>query len=719
MSKKISYLLLIFSLVFQPHLRSDIPSQPEKKICLTMVVKDDEAVIEHCLNSVKDIVDCISICDLGSTDETLRIVEDFLLETGIPGTIHKGKQRNIAHDKTLSIKAAQKVVKTLGFPLGSTYLLDLNADMKLNLGSGFKKEALKEDAYLLLEKSSTLSVCSFNAHLLRASLVWESIGAVHGYWDHKGSYKSEKLHTLSIEDHGSPAYKAERLQRELALLVRGIQDEPDNLHYQFYLAQTHKALKHYEDAIGWYKMRLNGSEMFDEAWCSRYMIGECYQEMGQWEPALFWYLDAFRYNPGRADSLLKVANYYRHKGQNDLAYLFAKHGARIPRHDFQLSGWPPFSDYQLAEEISIAAYYTRFKEEGGDAANDLILKKNAPWQSKDQAYRNLLFYIQNIPHARFQPIVIERPLIQKGSDERYYPMNPSIRKTEAGYEVICRTVNYTQVGAKEFNTIDETGIFKTRNFLARYDRDLKLLSQDEIIENLPRERIHSFNIEGMDDCRIFGYNQASWFTCTTSDTNPAGNFQISLCKLADRAEKGVIQVEKLLPLKGPDPYRCEKNWLPFIKNGELLLIYSYDPFIIYKPDLESGECKTVVSEEYASDFGRFRGSAAPIEFDDGYLMLTHEVILTADYHRCYLHRFLYLDKNLKVKKLSKLFTFLHNGVEFCCSMSLNHTATELLLAVGIEDREAYLCSLNLESIRSMLYPIAEGGGATFFKHTQN
>ena len=42
-----------------------------------------------------------------------------------------------------------------------------------------------------------------------------------------------------------------------------------------------------------------------------------------------------------------------------------------------------------------------------------------------------------------------------------------------------------------------------------------------------------------------------------------GECQISLCQLADQNIGKNISVEKLTPLLGPDPHRCEKNWLPF------------------------------------------------------------------------------------------------------------------------------------------------------------
>ena len=197
----------------------------------------------------------------------------------------------------------------------------------------------------------------------------------------------------------------------------------------------------------------------------------------------------------------------------------------------------------------------------------------------------------------------------------------------------------------------------------------------------------------------------SWFTCTTSDTNPTGNFQISLCKLSEDINGNKIQVEKLIPLNGPDLYRCEKNWLPFTKDGHFFTVYSYDPFIIYKPDLKTGDCETALHYEPTLDFTRFRGSAGPIEFDGGYLLLVHEVVHHLDYSRVYLHRFLYLDQHYNITRLSKPFIFKHQGVEFCASMTADHLGSQLVMSLGIEDREAYLCFVDFDTIHSMLNPL--------------
>jgi hypothetical protein len=170
--------------------------------------------------------------------------------------------------------------------------------------------------------------------------------------------------------------------------------------------------------------------------------------------------------------------------------------------------------------------------------------------------------------------------------------------------------------------------------------------------------------------------------------------------LEDNNESGTISVDQMIPLYGPDPNRCEKNWLPFIKDDQLHLIYSCDPFVLYK--FNDDHCETVLSYEQNYDFTAFRGSASPIAFDNGYLMLVHETVQFPDLSRNYLHRFIFLDQNFLIKRLSKPFVFVHSGIEFCCSMVINHSETQLIMSIGVEDNLASLCFIDLETIRAML-----------------
>lgn len=42
-----------------------------------MIVKNESKIIERCLNPTKSIVDFVSICDMGSTDDTPDIIKNW------------------------------------------------------------------------------------------------------------------------------------------------------------------------------------------------------------------------------------------------------------------------------------------------------------------------------------------------------------------------------------------------------------------------------------------------------------------------------------------------------------------------------------------------------------------------------------------------------------------------------------------------------------------
>lgn len=708
-TKKTTWLWILFiGILLSPnYLLSE-----EIRLCLTMIVKNEEKIIERCLDSVKEIVDCVSICDTGSTDNTVKVIEEYLKTNKIPGKVHSHDWKNFGHNRTLSVQAAQKTLEELGFPLSSTYLLLIDADMMLEKDPSFNKDSLQSDSYLVVQKNNFQSY--YNTRLVLASLPWECVGVTHEYWSCKKPSKEGKLQTLHIDDRNDGGCKADKFERDIRLLTQGLKDEPDNVRYMFYLAQSYKCIKNYDEAIKWYKMRVEKGGWKEEVWYSKLMIGQCYEDMGQWDQALPVYLDAYQFNPERAESLQQISTHYRTQGQYHLAYSFAKLGSPIPYPSNQvLFISDPVYNYLFDQDISISAFYTPFKDEGYAATNRLILKKNVPSDIKELAYRNMLFYVDDLKNAKYQPIEIDLPYIREGFAGRYNPMNPSIKKTEAGYDVVCRTVNYVQIGAKHFKSLDlldESNTVNTRNFLVKYDRDFNLLSQQEIVENLPRERKRTYNIDGLEDCRIFDLNDSTWFTCTTWNINPNGKPQVSLCKLSDKSSDSVVNVERLIPLVPPDLNRCEKNWLPFVKDNEFHVIYSYDPMIIYKPKIleGTGACIGIVNDQQKTlhdipknDFTRFSGSAPPIEFDNGYLSLVHETVFTEE-QRNYMHRFVFFDKDFKIQKVSKPFIFFHKGIEYCCGMAVDHSTTKLVMGIGVEDREAYLGTVDLDTVRSML-----------------
>ena len=86
-------------------------------------------------------------------------------------------------------------------------------------------------------------------------------------------------------------------------------------------------------------------------------------------------------------------------------------------------------------------------------------------------------------------------------------------------------------------------------------------------------------------------------------------------------------------------------------------------------------------------------------------MLVHEVVQLPDFSRCYLHRFVFLDRDFTIQQTSKPFTYNHNGIEYCLSMTIDHAEKNLVMPIGIEDREAFILTVSLDEIRALLRPL--------------
>ncbi|EOP70114.1 hypothetical protein IIQ_01398 [Bacillus cereus VD118] len=140
-----------------------------------MIVKNESKIIERCLNPTKSIVDFVSICDMGSTDDTPDIIKNWYRENNIPGTVHHQPFKNFGYNRSLAVSLAQKT-----YPKAD-YLLLLDADMVLEVKPHFDKCTLDKDHYLTMQYDSHIKY--WLSRLLKTSLPWRSVGVTHEYWD--------------------------------------------------------------------------------------------------------------------------------------------------------------------------------------------------------------------------------------------------------------------------------------------------------------------------------------------------------------------------------------------------------------------------------------------------------------------------------------------------------------------------------------------------------
>ena len=78
--------------------KPDPPAHVHCNIILTLMIKNEEMIIERCLSHCIPHVDGICILDTGSTDNTVLICEQFLAKSGKPFRIYTEPFKNFGYN---------------------------------------------------------------------------------------------------------------------------------------------------------------------------------------------------------------------------------------------------------------------------------------------------------------------------------------------------------------------------------------------------------------------------------------------------------------------------------------------------------------------------------------------------------------------------------------------------------------------------------------------
>ena len=685
------------------------------RLALNMIVRNEEGRILRALNSVKPFISCAAICDTGSTDKTIEVMSKWFGDAKIPYIIEPNvKFENWSQARNAALAAADRFARADGNQFAFDYALLMDADMELRVGAPDLFNTLTEKAYSVQQRSGTLHYD--NTRLLKADALSTAryLGVTHEYLDVPAVRISpDAAHFI---DHADGANRTGKALRDIALLKRGLEAEPTNVRYMFYLAQSYSDAANattidadrrrmLEKAIRWYRRRVVGGGWEEEVWCAQISLATCEKALGNDNNYVAELLQAYRIRPSRVESIHALARYYREKGQVFPAFLFAEQALKTPRTGDSLFVNDYAYDVGSQEEFMISAFYIPGRREDGFKIADHLSLRPGPYDGTRNLARHNLFYY--LPTLGEKCPSFSSHKVDWTPPEHWAPLNPSVARVGDEMKMVIRTVNYRMDHQGRYliratdGTANNTNPINTRNYLCDVERDLSIRDPNEIVVEglLPCEYPL---VIGFEDMRLFSVGDKLWTSSTMRQLHADGNCEQVLARIDFGTDIPEIVSPVIRKYKRMlrQPRATEKNWAPIVlPDGRVSFMWR--PGHVVNND---GQTVSVFPTGLTDDV--LSGSSQVIPFrrgDDEWIAIVHEARQTPNSPlRYYQHRFVTYNADFKLNRLSRPFVFNEKVIEFCAGMCWHPDNEHLVISYGFRDAEARIAKVHASDVERFL-----------------
>lgn len=704
-----------------------MPSNKKKKkdrnlpfLALMMIVKDERHIICEALTSILPYIDYYVISDTGSSDGTQEVIRTFFQEHGIDGVVHQDAWHDFGTNRSMVLQHAFGKARF-------GWMLD--ADDLVKPFDGTLRRLLESecDAYQVGIVDEVGSVFYWRTQIFNLAVQWKYEGVLHEYptpIHPRGHISPEKhLGQLNIQvvsrrlGARNKMDIKDKYRNDAEILLKGLEKDPFNTRYVFYLAQSYRDCEEFQKSVDWYQKRADFGGWYEEVFYSYYMIAKLsltyLQKVDEGVRAA---LKAFQANPRRIESLHTLVSYYTFHKQFDLALAYASKIKDIP--------FPKEDGLFLENELY--TYVCKF---------DYLYLRFVTFQSTDPSlveevvkqkpYKFLshLPLLQTYPclFSKYNPTTIDFPSAFVATNPRpvhpkyvkYRVFNPSIAKDGESGELWMniRCSNFDD----HYLSTDEDGIVRTTNHLVTMDMSkvYEMVDRSAFYDTYRKQT--EARILGYEDIRLFRHHGYWCFLANNDEIHGyINNPQMVYGRLAkEPLNDKEWAIEFVKHLKFPFQQTVEKNWVPMIgaEGNVTQLVYSTQPLIILTPDYATGLCLVKTRYDWRPSMPfpqspyKIRNSSPYIAFDDGWLALCHVVYFVEEkhYQRIYYNLFVHFNDTCTRVKTSGFFHFENHIVEFCNGMVQREGDDgKIVISYSLSDRIPRLVEIPPDDIRAML-----------------
>jgi tetratricopeptide (TPR) repeat protein len=666
-------------------------------ICLNMIVKNESKVILRLLQSVLPLIDGYCICDTGSTDNTIELIEQFFKENNKPGKIIREPFQDFGYNRSFAAKACANIP-------GMDYLLLLDADMVLT-GEALKpqniesfKTSLKHDCYHVCQGSP--GYYYKNVRLMKNYNGYSYWGVTHEYVNTPDgtSYEAISNDTLFINDIGDGGAKLDKFERDIRLLTKGLEENPNNDRYTFYLANSYRDAGQIENAIKTFRKRIEIGGWIEEIWHSYYSIGNCYKAMGQMENAINAWVDAFQAHPKRIESLYEIVKYYRERGKNQAAYIYlisADESNKLygPSNDFLFLQKDVY-DYKLDYELTIVGYYVNYRGISLTRASMNVLSyPHLPNDIATSVLSNYKFYAEKLVNHQTP---FNHPFLQSATDSLglaadgiFVKSTPSITRRGNHLIVNVRYVNY-RIDDKG-NYVNQEKI-TTKNAISVLDISGPIWKVIQEFE-LKYDTSNDGHYVGLEDIRLFTDSNNILYNANRG--LPDGTMTVEHGKISLDGE----DVQYSINPRFSTHQSLEKNWVLVPGYNIPKFIYHWNPEITVA-DLVVGNLSIAKKTPAPFFFRYLRGSTNAVVIKDEYWFICHAV--SYEDRRYYYHIVVVLDTKFNLKRWTPFFTFEGEKVEYTLGFVYLEESDHLLIGYSVYDCSCKYIQVNREYFENQM-----------------
>jgi tetratricopeptide (TPR) repeat protein len=727
-------------------------------ICLNMIVKNESKIIRRLLDSVYPFANSLCICDTGSTDNTLEIINDFVKEKNIRNfIIYHEPFQNFEYNRTHSL---HKCLELQNLP---DYILLLDADMVLEFNKDMNKEHFRLELCNKPNRASAFFLFQGNDNFYYKNIRLLCIdscdrkkgdipsykGVTHEYVNIPSEQSKNGLieiykELIFIRDVGDGGSKDDKFQRDIKLLSDGLIAEPNNSRYMYYLANSYKDIGQHEKAIEYYKKNIEMNGWVEERWQSYYQIGHMCMSSGKEDQAIHYWLQAYELIPDRLENIYEIIKYYRITSRHKLAYFFYN----LIHNSPSLKNTPSFLflekdvyEYKIYYEFSILGYYYNPNKYNIQDVSMYVLANplvnDAIYNNMLSNYRFIVKPITTIAPKEINMIDIKNlHTLNTTSIATKYEVDGQIMNSSSPSFIFHENKLYVSVRKVNYK-INEDGSYAqnrnitTLNIILEYDISTpvwKLLTERELIYDKKYDDFY----RGIEDLRLCksssgqilynGTRVLDFHTKIFIETGELEPNGIIMVNNEDGVSGKIIENSVYVKNNGfllfPEHQQvCEKNWVLFIDaSGKTKVIYNWNknnniiigefektifqkedpniPRILVKETHKIPVCKKILKHT--------RGSTNGVTVNGEIWFICH-VVFYGSKPTSYYHYFVTIDpETYIVKWTSKLFKFTKKNVEYCIGLDYCNTNNKFLIGYSVFDSTTKYMFWSIEQIKEEL-----------------